>query len=101
MPARRPEEVERVLGCGISAYATTDVEMFRIASANSRPSWTGMIESSSPCKMKNGGASGRNRLIGDASRYTCLCSAIGFLTTNFCKNAMNSVRPEPLAVNQS
>ena len=31
-----------------------------------------MIESSSPCRMKNGGASGRNRLIGDASRYTCL-----------------------------
>jgi len=44
---------------------------------------------------------GRSRLIEDASSYTRLFSANGFLTTNFCRNAMNSLRPETLAVNQS
>ena len=43
----------------------------RSASANARPSCTGMIESSVPCSTKNGGASARTLVIGDASRYTC------------------------------
>jgi hypothetical protein len=71
-------EVKRVLGVWDLAYATTDVDELRIASANLRPSGTGMIESSWPCRMKNGGASGRRpRPVPNPVRYSIDISLVG------------------------